>query len=216
VLQDLDLEEENFIQDTEMLGYFNEAIRDAKTTIDSIYKDYFLTSYPLPVTTGTAKYTIPSTVGKIRGFEYNNNNLIYPIKQFRDWNKFLKRDLMVNANPDFWYRYLLLNPSPGVYQIELSPPAKETSSNFIIWHLRPVVELTGSDTDPIDLPEFVNFIYAFVKGKCKQKENGGIMPPDAQSEIDRERQLMVDNLTDRVPDYDNEVEKDLSIYYEHS
>lgn len=219
VQQDLDLEEENFVQATELLGYTNEAIREAEAEILTIYEDYFLTNSNLVLVNGTSLYALPTGIyaSKIRGVIYNNGSLIYEIKRIRTPKKFLDRALMLYANPSDEYSYILINASAAAgTKIEFTPPSKETSStNVVIWYLREVAEVTGA-TDPIDIPEFINFIYAIVKGKCKQKENGGVMPGDAVAEIEQQRKMMVDTLSTRIPDDDNEITRDISWYQESS
>lgn len=219
VEQDLDLEEEIFIQGTEMLGYFNEAIRDCEAEILTINEDYFLTNALLPLVLGTALYALPTGIyaSKIRSIIYSNGTIIYPIERIRTPRRFLDRALLLYASPTDYYQYLLFNPSAAVgAQIEITPPSKETSSgNVTIFYIREIAEIVLT-TDLIDIPEFINFIYAFVKGRCKQKENAGVMPGDAQTEIDIQRKMMVDTLSNRVPDDDTEIVKDISAYQESS
>lgn len=219
VIQDLDLEDETFIQASELLGYFNEGIREAEAEILTIYEDYFLTNTTLALVNGTAIYNLPAGIyaSKIRAIIYNNQSIIYEIKRIRTAKRFLERALIRYQDPTDEYRYILLNNSVSAgVQIELSPASKETSSsNAVIWFIREVSEVALS-TDVIDIPEFINFIYAFVKGKCKQKENAGVMPADAAQEIEQQRGMMTSTLSNRVPDDDNEVTKDISFYQESS
>lgn len=221
VERDLDLEEENFIQPEEMLEYFNEALREAEAEVLGIYEDYLLDNAPLELVLGQAKYDLPSGIysSKIRAIIYNsNNNIIYEIKRIRGAKKFLDRALIISADPTDYYQYIMLNNATNGIQIELSPPSKEDSTeNVTVWFLRTVTPiLINEDIVDKDIPESINFLYAFVKGKCKQKENGGVMPQDAQAEIDQQRKLLIETLTNAIPDDDNEVIKDLSIYQESS
>lgn len=221
VEQELDLEEENFIQDSEMLEYFNKGRREAEAEVLGIYEDYLLSSADLALTIGDSRYDLPDGIyaSKIRGIVYNNGSIIYEIKRIRGARKFLQRALLRDADPTDSYKYIMVNDETDGIQIELSPASKETSStNVQIWFLRKVLELTGDDDEIVDaeIPESINFIYAYVKGQCLKKENGGIMPPDAQSEIDHQRQLLVSTLTNMIPDDDNEVIQDLSAYDEMS
>lgn len=219
IMQDLDLEDETFIQASELLGYFNEAIRDAEAEILTIYEDYFLTNTALAFVNGTSIYNLPTGIyaSKIRAIIYNNLSIIYEIKRIRTAKRFLERALIIYQDPTDEYRYILKNDSVATgVQIEISPPSKETSSsNVVIWFIREVAEIVNP-TDIIDIPEFINFIYAFVKGKCKQKENAGVMPADAAQEIMEQRAMMTSTLSNRVPDDDNEVTKDISFYQESS
>lgn len=221
VEKDLDLESEDIITDEEMLGYFNDAIREAEAEVMGANRDYFLDKAYLALVNGTSLYSLPTGIyaNKIRGIIYANGTLIYEIKKIRGMQQFLERAEILSANPTDQYQYMIINNSSTGRQIELSPAAKETSSqNVIIWFVRKVAELTGATTDYIDkdIPESTNFIYSYVKGKCIQKENAGIMPPEAQAEIDKQRMLLVETLGDMIPDDDNEAIKDMSFYMESS
>lgn len=220
VEEDLDLQEEQFISDDELLGYTNEGLREAEKEYLTLYEDYLLDNANLALVTGTSKYSLPTGIfaNKIRGIIYSSNSIIYEIKRIRSSKKFLERAYIRNENPTDYYSYIILNSSANGIQIELSPPAKETSStNVTIWFIRKVDEIDAdSDVVDKDLPECINFLYAYVKGKCKQKENAGTMPQDAAAEIEQQRKMLVDTLTSMVPDDDNKVEMDLSVYEEMS
>lgn len=224
VQKDLDLEGETFIQDTEMLEYFNEALREAEAEILGINEDYFMTRAYLALVNGTDLYSLPTGIyeDKIRGIVYDNTSAtsggsIYEIKRIRTPKKFLDRSYLRNSDPTDYYQYIVLNSSASGTQIELSPAAKETSStNVRIWHLR-VVDVIVNTTDIVDKDiRFINFIYAYVKARCKQKEAAGDMPQDARMELEMQRKLMVETLSNRIPDDDNEAIKDMSFYYEMS
>lgn len=220
VKKDLDLEGEEFIQADEFLGYTNEALREAAAEVVAIYEDYFLTSAFLSLVNGTSTYSLPTGIyaSKIRGIIYDNGSVIYEVRRIRSPRKFLERSLIRTENPTDYYSYIILNSSASGFQIELSPAAKETSSTVMkVWFLRDVDEV-DADADVVDkdIPESLNFLFAYVKGKCRQKENMGNMPADAQLEIDRQRKLLVETLSTMVPDDDNEVLKDMSFYEEMS
>lgn len=218
---DLDLEDEVFIQEEEMLGYFNEALREAEAEVLTIYEDYFLDNAYLPLVLGQSKYDLPTGIYayKIRSIVYSvNQSLIYEISKARSARKFLDLETLLWANPTDYYQYIILNNSTNGTQIELYPPSRETSStNVKIWFLRQVDPIVD-DTDIVDkdIPESINFIYAYVKARCKQKENAGVMPQDAAAEVEQQRKLLVDTLTNMIPDDDNEVIKDMTTYEEMS
>ena len=223
VLRDLDLEDEVFIQSQEMLDYFNEALREACAEVLAIYEDYFLDKEYLALTQGQSEYDLPTGIyaNKIRAIIYDQNGqgtLVYEIKRIRDSKRFLSRSLLRSSQITDYYQYIITNNSASGRKIELSPSSRETSSqNVTVWFIRnvdPIVDTT--DYVDKDIPESLNFIYAFVKGKCKQKEAGGEMPPDALREIEQQRKLLVETLTTMVPDDDNKVEMDTSFYDEMS
>lgn len=220
VEKELDLEEETFIQDSEMLEYFNKARREVEAEVLSIYEDYLLDSAPLALTLGVSKYSLPASIyaSKIRGIIYNNGSIIYEIKRIRSAHKFLERAMLRYTDPTDFYRYIIVNSAAGGIQIELSPAAKETSvDNVVIWYLRkmPDIALDGDFVD-VEIPESINFIYSYVKMLCKQKENGGVIPQDAAAEMQAQKTLLIETLTNMVPDDDNEVIQDFSAYEEIS
>lgn len=218
IQEDLDLQDEEMIQPTEILAYFNDAIREAEAEILGIYEDYFLATGDIALVQGIDKYSLPATIyaTKIRGIVYHNGPIIYPVKRIRDWKKFITltiSDFYTNSTED--YRYLILNPSAALgVQLQLVPPARETSSNiFTLWFIREANRLVN-DTDVCDIPEFVSFIYAHVKVACRKKEFNGFCPQEDRDQLEFQRKLMVDSLTAMVPDADTEIEKDMSSYYE--
>ena len=218
--KDLDLEDEEFVQPSEMMEYFNDGLREAQQEVLTIYEDYFLTKAYLPLVNGTSTYSLPSDIyaNKIRGIIYQNSDLIYEIKRIRTPHKFLDRHILRFEDPTDYYTYILLNDSTSGFQIEISPVVKETSStNVTIWYLRDIA-MIDSDSDYVDkdIPECLNFIYAYVKAQCLKKENGGIMPDDARASLEQQRKLLVDTLTNMIPDDDNEIIKDMSFYEEIS
>lgn len=223
VLRDLDLEDELFIQAQEFLDYFNEGLREAAAEVLAIYEDYFLTKAYLPLVSGTSLYSLPSDIyaSKIRAIIYDQNNagtLVYEIKRIRNAKKFLTRSLLRSSQITDYYMYIMINDVTSGFQIELSPASRETSSqNVTIWYLRDVTPI-ALDADYVDkdIPESLNFLYAYVKGKCKQKENFGQMPEDARLEIEQQRKLLVETLTNMVPDDDTKIEMDMSAYEEMS
>ncbi len=216
--QDLDLEEELFIPQNEILGYINEAIDEAEANIHTLYEDYFLTSANLALVNGTSDYALPTNIyaNKIRGVQYANGSTIYKIRQLRDNERFESAALINLSQASDFYRYLLLNNSASAgITLRLFPPARETSAtNVTIWYLRNANTLSV-DADKCDIPEFVNFIYQYVKVRCYEKEghpNLGV----ALTRLDQQKQLMVETLTSMVPDGDSTIEQDHTYYQEHS
>ncbi len=219
VQQDLDLEDEVFIQATELLGYTNEGLREIAKDVLTIYEDYFDCSAYLTLVTGTSTYSLPTGIfsRKIRSILYKDGVAPYEILEIKGSDKYMRRALLqmdTAAN----YQYMIINTSASGPQIQLSPTSRESSSTTVeINFIRTITALTtGSDNVDKDIPECENFLYAYVKGKCKQKENAGSMPPDAQAEIDMQKKLLIDTLSVAIPDNHNELEKDVSSYQESS
>jgi len=110
VQKDLDLEDEDFITESELLGYCNEAIDEAEGEIHTLYEDYFLDSALLPLMVGQSAYSLPTGIfaSKLRGVIYNDGSLIYQITKFKETKKFLAI-AEANNSTSSYYQYLLKN-----------------------------------------------------------------------------------------------------------
>lgn len=206
VKQDLDLLDEVFIDDDQLLGWVNSAIDEAEKHILGIYEDYFLQTETLSLAAGVSEYSLPANIlgSKIRKVFYDNGSSKYEVKRVRN----LSDIPWVDSDDD--YRYLIINNSSGGTRLKLFPSSRETSSNVSIWYIGNANHIT-SDSDVINIPEAAGFIIASIKLECMRKE---LHPGQstAESERERQRQLLVDALTSMVPDEDNEILIDTSFY----
>lgn len=212
---DLDLEDEDFVRPTELLGYINEGIDEAEAEIHDLYEDYFLKpSSDIPVSSGDSAFSIPTILpdiyaDKIRRIIFNSGGTTYPVVRLKDWHKFEQKALYDTNQSSDLYSYMLVNSTPGNPQIIITPTIRESGS-LKVWYLRNANRLTD-DADVCDIPEFVNFVFAYVKVKVYKKE-GHPGLGDAIQELEQQRMQMVSTLKERVPDADNLLEMDLSGY----
>lgn len=217
VEMDLDLEEETFIQDDEMLGYGNEAVDEAEAEIHAIYEDYFLNKAYIALVSGTEDYSMPSDIyaNKIRRIMYRGSGLVYTIERIKDWKKFEEYTDENVYQSSTRYKYMIYNPTAGAPKLVLSPPAKETSStNVQIWYIRNANRFSV-DADVCDIPEFVQFVIQYIKVRCYEKE-GHPQMQEAIQILEAQRELMTSTLQQMVVDADNTLEPDFSTYEEHS
>jgi hypothetical protein len=208
VQNDLDLEDEIFITAEEMLGYVNEAIDNAEAQIHALYEDYFLTKDTLALVTNTATYSMPTDIyaNKIRSIYYVNGSIKYPVMK---WKQPLYLIPFVETNDD--YQYLPINTSANGYQMQLIPASQETSAaNITRWYIRNAKVLVDDD-DVCDIPEFINYILQYTKMRCYEKE-GHVTTLKAIDDTEKEKQLMIQTLTNMVDDEDTELRKDFSFY----
>jgi hypothetical protein len=233
VEKELDLEEEDFISENEMVGYFNAAIDEAESTIHDLFEDYFLTNSALTMVSTESDISLPTNIYalKIRGLIYINGSLIYPVRRIRGQHVFQDIATSNSYGSSEEYRYILRNDSAANgYKIQLVPTSRESGAYLTLWYLRnanriPLVgeakdgggtySLSEVEATKIDIPEFINFVVEVVKGFCMAKENGGTIPPAQASLIQQQRTKMEDTLENAVPDNDDEVIQDLSHYQEH-
>ncbi len=136
VERDLDLQGENFITPTEMLGLFNEGLENAGGEVNKINEDYFLTESSIPLIAGRNIYNLPPMIfaQKIRKVLYQNETLIYEMVRYRGLNEFtdmsLDRQFPTTLNTN--YRYMIANPSSkSGYQMRIGPTPLETRGTAV-------------------------------------------------------------------------------------
>lgn len=223
VERELDIEVEDFIQPEEFKGYVNDGIDEAVAEILKLglEDEYFLKWAYLPLVNGTSAYSLPTDIysNKIRAIEYRNGSEIYPIHRMRMKDRFeiIEEILQFSSSTDN-YRYIITNPdSETGVQLELYPAARETSSqNVKIWYYRNPQHWDDDDDAKCDLPEIsMNFLYSYVHWRVFDKE-GNPGSADKQAAMTQKKQLMIETLTNMVPDEESKIEKDLSIYWDMS
>ncbi len=212
---DMGLQQEDFVSESELLGYANSGIDEAEAEIFNLFEDYFLSNYTFSLVKDQAEYAMPTDIyaSKIRRIIYNNASDIYPVKRLRFSKKFMDITLTNEEDKDMYYRYLLINKTAGSQQIQIVPPPREAVANGItIWYIRNANRL-ASNTDVCDIPEFIEFIFEHMKLKIYEKEGH----PNYQASMRRLEQLrtqMRQTLGMLVADEDNEMEKDFTFYEE--
>ncbi len=161
IKEDLSMQDETFISANGFAGKFNDALTEAEAEIVTLSKDYLLTNAFIPIITGQEDFPLPDNMyaNKIRGCMYTNGSLIYPIKQYRNMQKFenqLYTETYGEADP---YRYTIMNDNPGQAYFKLRPMSRETAvlppsaspfTPVILWYLRNCtrVPLTGEFCNP--------------------------------------------------------------------
>jgi hypothetical protein len=226
VYVDLDLTNEVFTTEDEVVGLFNEAIDDAEAEICKINEDYFLTSASLTMVSAASTISLPSNIyaNKMRALIYRNGADFYEITRIRDPKRFVEVEAVTNYGPSDFYRYFTRwdSTATGV-QIQLVPAARVSGAYITVYYLRnanriPLVAggtQAATDATIIDVPEFVNFVMQFVKVRILEKE-GGPRHEDSLAKLQQQRALMVETLTEMVPDNDTELPPDLTHYWEHA
>lgn len=207
---DLDLSDEDFISETELLGYINEAIDDCESIIHNLGLEakYFLTTDTLTLVSGTSDYDPPSDIfaNKISKVFYVNGSKKYEVFRIRD----LRDTQWINPGED--YRYLILNLTAGV-KWRFFPTPTESGAYIQRYYIRNVRKLTtsASASNTCEIPESVNFIFQHVKKRVYEKE-GNPNLPEAVQDLKIQHDLMVQNLQEYVPDENNSVIPDFTFY----
>lgn len=228
---DLDLQDaNNFVQNDEFAGYANEAIQDAESEILKLNEDYFLSNDTMTLASGTQDYDLPLDIWgqKIRSLIYKNGSLIYPIMRIRDPHEFYKKhELDTYATSGTEYSYILRASTAGAQaKIVFSPSPTESGAYVQRWYIRkanriPLTTDAGTPTRAtqlatvIDIPEWASYIMQFMKYRAYEKEFDPRMA-EAKEALISVRKSMVESLTEKVPDNDNQVPMDLGFYSEHN
>jgi hypothetical protein len=205
---DLDIADETFITPTELLGIFNEGVAMIQDEIHTLYEDYYLTSYAVPLVTSTSEYAFPSTtyLQKLRGLVYNNGSQKYEVKKIRK----LSETALVQDSDD--YRFLIINDATTGVKLKLYPASRETSSSVMtLWFIRQVNKFEDDDS-VCDLPEaFEPVLLQYVRWRVHGKEGH---PDTAQdlADLTAMKTKMVDTMKDRIVDEDTQLIMDMSFY----
>jgi hypothetical protein len=216
IKSELDIDDDDdFIDETEAIGYANDAIDEAESNIMTLCEDYFLARDTITLVSSTDAYVLPATIyaHKIRDIVYYKNNDIYKLRRIRGLDKFLSyRHARVNPTSTEEYCYFIVNDTAGAPEILLSPVAYESGQYLEIWFIRQANRIaTGADV--IDIPEFASFVMEYLRERVEYKRGAGnprhMIAMERLKEI---RQDMVDTLQTMVPDDDNQIIPDLSAY----
>lgn len=217
VRDDLDLTEETFIDDTEMLAYANEAIDRCEQLVHTLYEDYFLTKANISLVNGTDEYPLPDGIyaHKIRRMMYINGSQVYKVTRIGDWKKFEAYALdRVNSNSNL-YQYFLINSVVGAPRAIFTPIPRETVTDVItLWYIRQANRL-AVDADILDIPEAAGYLIQYMKMRCLEKEQNPMLEK-AVSDLAVEKALLESTLASMVPDAENNIEPDFSSYEEMS
>jgi len=214
---DLKLDEySGVVEDSTLYEYINDAIDDIEAQIHTLYEDYFLTRALLTLVQGQDEIALPTDIFamKIRGIVYFKDNKLYEVPRIKEFKKFLKyREARLTSSNYQDYRYFLYNAVAGSPKILLSPPALESSATVMeIWYLRNANRL-ATGTDKCDVPEGIQYIFWHVK-ELIYGDEGHYLHKVAVDKALMHMQDLQATLAAMVPDTDNELEPDLSSYYE--
>lgn len=209
---EMDTEEETFVQaDTEYINYLNDGIDEAEAEIHSMNEDYMLTSSTLNMVSGTSAYALPTNIyaNKLKLVQWKRNSNDYFRMKRIPPHKVAWAEEIVNPDPQV---YLIRNDgtSTGV-QIELFPTPQVTETGVIkLWYLRNA-ERVSATTDLIDIPEFASFVFAYVKWRIATKEMSPLVNQYI-AELEAQRALMKNTLSDMIVDPEEELPRDFSFY----
>lgn len=218
---DLDLEEEEFIQASEMTGYINDAITIIEAHINTLgLKDnYLLTRTTLSLVAGTADYSLPSNIfqDKIKEVTYSNGATIYNIKPLTKDKASEEIEHLNRYSTSDYYKYRIRNDASNDVNFQIIPAARETASNVIIIEYYRDLERVSADADLVELPEIcLQYLYQYVKSMIYEKESHALYQASLLK-LEKIEELMISTLQGQLADSsESYIELDKSIYEDMS
>lgn len=215
VEKECDLEGEIFVAPSEMLGFANEAIDNAERIVKATYLDYFLDRQTLTLVAGENEVSLPSRIyaHKIRRLTFRSSSRVYTIVRVKDWKKFEEYEAgQFNGNSSDDLTYFIINSTAGAPKIlfHRNVTAAEAAATVTCWQVRQANRLVAT-TDVLDIPEAANYVMAYMRYKCFAKEgNPGLGAAIAQ--LNHEETALQGDLSEMVPDADDEIQMDTSFY----
>ncbi len=217
---ELDTQDETFVQDSEIQGYFNTAVVISEATIVKLglREKYLQREYFLSTVQGTKDYALPTDIvaTKIRKVIYRNGTLIYESKPLRGESSYEVEDVEAIFPPNEYYHYTLYkNNSMPMFRI--TPVASLTVTNaFRIVYFASLQKYT-QDSDLCDLPDICyEFVMSYVRYRIYMKETH-VNTPDEKANMQMHLQLMTELLQNQVADPTmDEMDRDYSHYEEMS
>lgn len=212
---DYDITDERFIDEDDLVGYINEAIDDAETTIHTLHHEdkYFLCPATVSLVASTQDYALPFNIyaNKIRLVTYVNGALKYKI------DRILRLEEIDYVETTDQLRYVIINEeATGAPRMRFYPIPAETSTNVKLWYIRNMKRMTSSAaaTNVCEVPECVNFVYQHVRRSCAKKTRRTDLIEMEDSMLKQQYQAMCDALKDMTAEENNKVPMDLSSYFD--
>lgn len=216
VKDDLDLQEETFVEDIDITRWANEGIAVAESQIHTLYEDYFLVEAdPIQIALGENLVDYPSDIyaNKIRKIIFSdglgNSTTTHEVKRQRNLIAAKEKDIYGSDTSVPILTYVPYNPMGTGRKLRLFPQSGR-GGYLYIFYIRNVKKLV-TDTDVLDIDEFERFIIQYVKTQAYLKD-GDPRADDSKILEEQFKGDMVNTLSRMVPDGDNELDMDFDSY----
>ena len=199
-----DMEDNEFVSDSELNNYINFAIAELHDMLIENYgSDYFLSSVSGTTTTDTVDYALPSDFYKLRGVDVKlGNNEWMTISQFN----FNER----NRYEDFgsWSLSGISNIRYRVMGSNIKfTPTPDSEASYRLWYI-PVATKLSDDADTLDdVNQYSNFVIISAAMKMLNKEESDI------SNLAGERQRIIKNIEEASQNRDASHPESISDVY---
>lgn len=211
---DCDLEDQDWVDNTDLINFINEAIGDAEGEVHQlgIADQYFRTRGTLSFVANTTEVTLPTDMygfkfGKIY---YQDTNRWIQVRPFKNYQEYL--DAIDNGIPGQNLKFMLENDATVGPRLLIGPVPSATASARCTY-LRRVkkVDGLGGANDVLEIPEAESYVYALVKRYVYEKEGR----PDMETWLKKESDaydMMISKLQNIKVDEETLIPLDLSFY----
>ena len=214
VNNDYDITDENFISPTELLGLFNEAVKDIEKEIHDLHHEdkYFLNQTTITLVPNQSDYAMPTGIygNKLRHIWYQNGTLKYEIRKLR------KLEEVRYTTTGNMYSFLLLNlPLPTGVVFRLYPTPTEAGAFVNVFFIRECQRFAGNVSDPTDvleIPEAENVVIQHVKRSVARKMRRADLVEFENGLLSQQLDIFRASMKEMIPDENNQAIMDLSAY----
>lgn len=178
-----DIENSEFITDSELNSYINLSYADLYDKLVSAFEDYYLTSTTSTVSAGSSSFSVPNDFYKLKAVDYqlSDGNFV-SLNKFNFSERNNKYNNTGSLNNNYNIRYRLVGNT-----IELIPTNQATGT-YKIWYV-PVYTTLSSDSDTLDgVNGWEEYIIVDACIKCLTKEESDT------SEFQRQKQYQLKRL----------------------
>jgi hypothetical protein len=206
------------ISDTELKRYVNNSLEEITALTHAMYEDYFMTYKTYTLTEGVSTYVLPTDIHlkKIRRVIYHDEvDPFYGNGQQRKVQRITNIDDTTgweNSNSST-EAYMLVDESDimsGLYTNYIKLFPKANGKYMTVWYYRELPAVSA-DTDVIEAL-FTRYLVADVIYKCLIKDVGNPMTQYIATNRKELKELMIQSLSNKVPDDQTDIIPDMSFY----
>lgn len=239
VRADLDVEEDDFIIDSDINTWIREGVRQAESQILTLYERYFLVEHTIPLSSGVNIYDYPTSLDTLKArypletevdiianrnpaggdifankivrmvFNNGDDNSSHVVQRVKDLADAKTDDIYFKDTVNPTLRWLPVNDLTNGRKIRIFP-AQARSGELNVFYIRNARKLLN-DTDECDIDEFEHYVVQYAKTQAYLKDGD---PRTAESKALEEQYKndMIETLSDMAPSIDDKLDMDFDHY----
>jgi hypothetical protein len=205
---DIDIDQGEVVSDTQFKRAVNRYTRECALHIYPMNQDYYRTTDIVSLVDATSEYAMPTGIfaNKIRYVQFDDSSVDYEV--FR-----IKLEEIPNVETTDDFQYDIINKISGGTKYKVYPtPTANDSTSMTRHFIRAINEVSG-DASVIDLPD-TTLLYHLCKIFLMRKKGDPMLAMEIQQTPYYQR-LYHTNLEVMLPNWNEQMDPDLSHYEEH-